>query len=322
MTTSDATEKKPLWLLIEENILEHASQDLAGESLEAAIQQIAGELDSAGYNVSRHGGNMLQVRWAMDARREVGRPLLKDFNAAVAAFNLEDVADPYSATDKLIADIGKTWPKLKESDRRADVIGIVEKTKLDLLIAKAKGLSEDEGIRLLIEEQVDFEVITEGMDVGAEKVEAVNAEIEKERAERARVEALLEAVGDKSSEEKIRHLFDNDVSEELIIEMAAVDQAAIDGVKQAMEEELKEKQRLAEEEAARKKAEAEGPALDDIPPDELLDHIEAIREIMEFSEEEKEIRIMCDQSAIPKALVDIAVTEPDKLDELEKKAEG
>ena len=322
MTTSDATEKKPLWLLIEENILEHASQDLAGESLEAAIQQIAGELDSAGYNVSRHGGNMLQVRWAMDARREVGRPLLKDFNAAVAAFNLEDVADPYSATDKLIADIGKTWPKLKESDRRADVIGIVEKTKLDLLIAKAKGLSEDEGIRLLIEEQVDFEVITEGMDVGAEKVEAVNAEIEKERAERARVEALLEAVGDKSSEEKIRHLFDNDVSEELIIEMAAVDQAAIDGVKQAMEEELKEKQRLAEEEAARKKAEAEGPALDDIPPDELLDHIEAIREIMEFSEEEKEILIMCDQSAIPKALVDIAVTEPDKLDELEKKAEG
>ncbi|MBW1751552.1 MAG: hypothetical protein JRJ46_00255, partial [Deltaproteobacteria bacterium] len=54
MTTSDATEKKPLWLLIEENILELDSQDLSGENLEASIQRIAGELDNAGYNVSRH----------------------------------------------------------------------------------------------------------------------------------------------------------------------------------------------------------------------------------------------------------------------------
>ena len=78
----------------------------------------------------------------------------------------------------------------------------------------------------------------------------------------------------------------------------------------------------AEEEAARKKAEAEGPSLDDIPADEMLDYIESIREIMEFSEVEKEIRVMCEQSSIPKALVDIAVSDPDKLDELEKKAEG
>ena len=89
-----------------------------------------------------------------------------------------------------------------------------------------------------------------------------------------------------------------------------------------MEEELAEKQRLAEEEAARKKAEAEGPSLDDIPSDELVDFIDSIREIMEFSDVEKEIRTMCEQSAIPKALVDIAVSDPDKLDELEKKAEG
>jgi len=104
--------------------------------------------------------------------------------------------------------------------------------------------------------------------------------------------------------------------------MAKVDQAAIDAVKKAMEDEIKEKQRLAEEEAARKKAEAEGPALEDLPSDELLDYIESIREIMEFSDQEKEIRVMCEQSSIPKALVDIAVSEPDKLDELEKKAEG
>ena len=54
-----------------------------------------------------------------------------------------------------------------------------------------------------------------------------------------------------------------------------------------MEAELKEKQRLEEEAAAKKKAAAAGPALDDIPPDEMLDHIESIREIMEFSDVEK-----------------------------------
>ena len=137
-----------------------------------------------------------------------------------------------------------------------------------------------------------------------------------------RVAKLLEAVEGKSDEEKVKHLFENNVTEELIIEMAKVDPGAIDGAKKAMEEELKEKQRLEEEAAAKKKAEAAGPALGDIPADEMLDHIEAIREIMEFSDQEKEIRVMCDQSSIPKALVDIAVSDPDKFDELEKEAEG
>jgi hypothetical protein len=209
------------------------------------------------------------------------------------------------------------------------VIGIVEKTKLDLLITKAKGLPDDEGIRLLIEEQVAPEVITNALDITGEKLEQVDSEMEKERAEVARVATLLEAVEGKSDEEKVKHLFENNVSEELIIELAKVDQSAIDGAKQAMEAELKEKQRLEEEEAARKKEAAArkkeaaaGPALDDIPPDEMLDHIEAIREIMEFSDQEKEIRVMCEQSSIPKSLVDIAVSEPDRLDELEKEAEG
>jgi hypothetical protein len=322
MTTSDATKKKPLWLLIEENILELGSQDLSGENLEASIQRIAGELDNAGYNVSHHGGNMLQLRWAVNEMRKVGRPLMKDFNAAVAAFTLEDVADPYIATNKLIGDIGKTWPRLKGSERRPEVIRIVEETKLDLLITKAKGLSDDEGIRLLIEEQVAPEVLTNALDITGEKLEQVNTEMEKERTERARVETLLEAVEGKSNEEKVKHLFENNVSEELIIEMAKVDQGAIDGVKQAMEAELKEKQRLEEEAAARKKEEAAGPSLENISPDEMLEHIEAIREILEFSDQEKEIRVMCEQSSIPKSLVDIAVSEPDRLDELEKEAEG
>ncbi|MGD2037427.1 MAG: hypothetical protein PVH28_06045 [Desulfobacterales bacterium] len=322
MTTSDETKKRPLWLLIEENILELDSPDLAGENLEASVQRIAGELDNAGYNVSRHGGNMLQLRWAMEQTHKVGRPLMKDFNTAIAALTLEEVADPYFVTDKLINDIGETWPELKKSERRADVIRIIEKTKLDLLIAKAKGLPDDEGIRLLIEEQVDSEVITSALDITGEKLEQVNSEIEKERAERERVAKLLEAVEGKADEEKVKHLLANDVSEKLIIEMAKVGQDAINGAKQAMEAELKEKQRLEEEAAARKKQEAEGPQLEEIPPDEMLEHIEAIREIMEFSDQEKEIRVMCEQSSIPKSLVDIAVSEPERLDELEKEAEG
>ncbi|MGD8740082.1 MAG: hypothetical protein PVG34_07185, partial [Desulfobacterales bacterium] len=245
-----------------------------------------------------------------------------DFNAAIEALTLEDVADPYSATDKIIGDIAKTWPKLKKSERRADVIRIVERTKLELLIAKAKDLPDDEGIRLLIEEKVDPDVITGGLDITGEKLKQVNTEMEKERAERKRVATLLEAVEGKPNDEKVKHLLTNNVSEQLIIEMAKVDQDAIDGAKQAMEAELKEKQRLAEEEAARKKEAAAGPALEDISPDEMLDHIEAIREIMEFSDQEKEIRVMCEQSSIPKCLVDIAVSEPDRLDVLEKEAEG
>ena len=322
MTTSDETKKKPLWLSVEENILELGSQDLSGQNLEASIQRIAGELDNAGYNVSHHGGNMLQLRFAVNETRRVGRPLMKDFNAAIAALTMEDVADPYLAADKLVRDIGKTWPRFRDSERRPEVIRIVEKTRLDLLIAKAKGLPGDEGIRMLIEEKVSPEVITSAMNITADKLKQVNTEMEKERAEMARVAKLLEAVEGKSNDEKVKHLLTNNVSEKLIIEMAKVDQGAIDGVKQAMEAELKEKQRLAEEEAARKKAEAAGPSLEDITPEEMLEHIEAIREIMEFSDVEKEIRVMCEQSSIPKALVDIAVSEPDRLDQLEKEAQG
>jgi hypothetical protein len=294
MTTSDATEKKPLWLLIEENILELDSQNLSGENLEASIQRIAGDLDNAGYNVSHHGGNMLKLRWAVNEAHKVGRPFMTDLNTAIAALTLEDVADPYSVTNKLIRDLGKTWPEFKRSERRPDVIRIVEKAKLDLLITKAKGLPDDEGIRLLIEEQVAPEVITNALNITGEKLEQVNTEMEKERAERTRVAKLLEAVEGKSNEEKVKHLFANNVSEKLIIEMAKVDQDAIDGVKQAMEAELKEKQRLEEEAAARKKEAAAGPPLEEIPPDEMLEHIEAIREIMEFSDKEKEIRVMCE----------------------------
>jgi hypothetical protein len=322
MTTSEQTTNKPLWLLIEEKLLELNLGDLSGDNKEAAIQKIAGELDTADYNVSGNAGNMLQLRWAMDEMIKVGRPLLKDFNDAIAALTLEDVADPYLATSKLVDDLGKTWKELAKYDHRGDVIRIVEKTKLDLLINKAKSLSGDDGIRLLIEENVASEVIIGELGINQEKLDQVNAEVEKEKAERARVVDLLKAVEGKSDDERVKHLFKNNVSEKLIIEMAKVDQGVIDSVKQAMEEEIKEKQRLEEEAAAKKKAEAEGPPLEDIPPDKLVEYIESIREILEFSDVEKDIRAMCEQSAIPKSLVDIAVSEPGKLDELEKGAQG
>jgi hypothetical protein len=322
MTTTDEMQKKPLWLEIEENLLELNAGELSGQAKEAAIQKIIGDLDNAGFNVSKSGGKIMQLRWAMDDMLEVGRPFMKDFNDAISALSLEDVLDPYAATTKLIDNIGATWKKFWEVERRPDIIRIVEETRLDLLVKKAKELSENESIRYLILEQVEREVIVNKLGITEEKLAEVEAQIAKEKAEKKRVAKLLEKVDGKSEEEKVKHLITNNVAEELIIEMAEVDQGAINNAKKAMEEEIKEKQRLAEEAAAKKKAEAAGPSLEDITSDDMIDHIDAIREIMEFSEVEKEIRTMCEQSSIPQCLVDIAVSDPDKLDELEKKAEG
>jgi hypothetical protein len=322
MAENDAAKKKPLWLAIEEQILGLDSQALAEGNLEASIQQLAGELDKQGYKVSKYGGKMLDLRFAASAAQKAGKPLLQDLNAALAALTLDDVVDLYAATNKLIDEVRKTWPKFAGAQSRPDVIQLVKQARLDLLFAAAKELPGDEGIRYLIEKKVADEEITAALDIPAEKLAQVHKEIAAERAERTRVTGLIEKVADKSDQEKIKYLFDNNVTEELIIEMANVGQADIDATKKAMEEEMKEKERLAAEAAAKKKAEAEGPALEDIPADQMIDYIDAIREIMEFSDQEKEIRVMCEQSSIPKSLVDIAVTEPDKLDELEKKAEG
>ncbi|MBT3257615.1 MAG: hypothetical protein HN366_14335 [Deltaproteobacteria bacterium] len=322
MTTIDTMEKKPLWLSMEECISKLSSEDLSENNREQTIHRIGKELDDTGYNVSNHGGNFLQLRWAIDERLSVGRPFMKDFMDALEALTLEDLADSEPANAKLVRDVGDAWPKIKGSERRADVLRIVEKTKLDLLIAKAKGLSGDAGIRLLIEEEIASEVIVEGLDITTEKLEQVNADIEKGLAERERVKTLLEAVENKTKEERVKHLLDNTISDALIIELAKVDAGALVDIKKSIEAELKEKQRLAEEEAAKKKAEAAGPAMEDIDPEEMLEYIESIREILEFSDQEKDIRIMCEQSSIPTSLVDVAVSDPDRLDELEKEAEG
>lgn len=322
MAEKEEVKQNPLWLAIEEKLLELDPQALAGQNLEADIKRVAAELDSAGYKVSKYAGGMIELRSALDDMRQVGRPLLKDLNDALGSCTLDDMDDPYQVAERLITNIGKTWPKLKQSERRAEVIRMVQETRLDLLVAKAKALPGDGGIRLLIEEKIAPELIIGRMEITQDKLDQVNAEIARERAERTRVGGLLAVVEGKSDEERIKHLINNNVAEPLIMEMAQVDTAAMGRAKQAMEAELKEKQRLEEEAAARRKAEAEGPALENIPADQMLEYIASIREIMEFSDQEKEIRAMCEQSSIPKTLMDIAVSEPAKLDELEQKAQG
>jgi uncharacterized protein YaaQ len=321
MSATEATQSKPLWLSIEEGILSLDAKDLSGGG-EEMIQRLAGELDNSGYNVSRHGGNLMKLRWAVEKARKAGKPMLKDLNGAISGLTLDGLSDLYGAASSLLDNIGKTWPELRSPECRPDVVEMVEAKKLDLMIAKAKEQADDQGIRYLLAEKVEGDVIIESLGITEDKLNEVIDLIKKEKAERDRVAGLLEKVADKGNDEKIKHLFDNEVAEALIIEMAGVDQGEIDAVKKAMEEELKEQQRKAEEEAARKAAEAAGRSLDDISHEDMVDYIDSIREIMEFSDVEKEIRVMCEQSSIPKALVDIAVSDPDKLDELEKNAEG
>ncbi len=322
MTTNEITDKQPLWLLIEEKILGLSSGDLETGKLEQTIDQMAKALDDTGHNVSKNGGNLLQLRWALDARIKVGKAMMEDFNAAVSALTMEDVSNPRKATASLTDGLADTWPALREYARKADILQIVEKTRLDLYIARAKELGGEEGIRYLIADGVASEVIINRMEISAEEFARVNAAVEAELAEKARVKSLFEEAEGKSDEDKVKKLLNENVTDELMIEICGLDQATIDGMKKAMEEELKEKQRLAEEEAARKKAEAEGPSLDNIPNDQILEYIESIREIMEFTEKEDEIRTMSEQSSIPKVIVDVAVSGPGELDKLEEKAGG
>jgi hypothetical protein len=322
MTDDTVMATEPLWLAMERKIRELSDSDFEGNNKEGTIQRIASALDEAGHNVSRHGGNMLQLRWAIDARVKVGSPLLTDFDAAVAALTLEDLADTRVAALALARKVGETWPKIKGFDRRADIVRIVEDKKLDLLVTKAKGMADDHGIRFLIAQEISPATVVETLGITEARYGEVSAAVEAERAEKVRVEGLLKEVADRTAEEKARHLINNDVSDDSIVQLAGIDEATIGSARKAMAAELEEKRRLAEEAAAAKKAAAEGPALDAIPADEMLEHIESIREIMEFSDVEKEIRTMCEQSDIPKSLVDVAVSDPDKLDELEKAAEG
>ncbi len=322
MTTSNELHNEPLWIAIERKILEMGPQGFSGPEFEGAIQRLAGSLDAAGFNVSKNAGNMLALRGAVAARVKVGRPLLEDLETALGNLTLAVLANPVTTTVELIDSVGSGWPALKGSQRRAHLLQMVEKAKLDLLVDEAKASGGDAGVRLLIGEKVAPHVIVDRLEITHSDYGRVMAEVEAERAERARVAGLIQEAKGKSDADKIRYLIGQGVADGLIVEMAKVEHKAIDDVRKAMEEEIAEKKRLAEEAAAKKAAEVAGPAVEDIPADEMLEHIEAIREILEFSTVEAEIRVMCEQSSVPKALVDLAVSDPARLDELEAAAGG
>jgi hypothetical protein len=314
--------KEPLWVLIEKRIQKYADEDFSELNSVETSRKIAAELDETGYNVSKSGGNWMQLRAAVKARNRVGRPFLQDFNQAVSALGLDDVKDTYATAMKIIRALGNDWPSFLASEHRADVDEIVKNTKIDLMIARAKELSGEQGIRYLISGAFEPQAIMKTLGVSGEEYNSVKSKVDAELAEKARIQGLFASLKDASEEDKIKRLLKENASDELIAEIGGIEQSAIDAVKKSMEEEMAEKKRKEEELAAQKAAEAAGPSLEDISSDDMLEYIEGIREILEFSDVEKDIRIMCEQSSIPQALVDIAVSDPDKLDELEKKAGG
>jgi hypothetical protein len=314
--------KEPLWMLIERQIQQYNDEDFSETNSLETTRKIAEELDQTGYNVSKHGGNWLKLKGAVKARNRVGRPFMQDFSQALSALGLDDIRDTYAIAAKINVDLGKDWPSFLTSEHRADIGEIVGKKKIELMIARAKELSGEPGIRYLIAESFEPQAILEALDISEEEYKGVKSKVDAELAEKARVRELFAAVKDASEEDKIKHLLNKNASDELITEIGGIEQSAIDAVKKAMEKELAEKKRKEEELAAKKAAEAAGPVLEEISPDDMLGYIEGIREILEFSDVEKDIRIMCEQSSIPKALVDIAISDPDKLDDLEKKAGG
>lgn len=314
--------KEPLWILIEKQIQGYSDEDFSEANRLETARKIAEELDQTGYNVSKSGGNWLRLRSALDARDRVGRPFIQDFDQAVSELGLDDIKDTYATAMKIIRDLGKDWTAFLASEHRADVDEIVANKKTDLMVTKAKDLVGEQGIRYLISESFEPQVIMEVLGISEEEYKSVKSKVDAELAERTRVQGLFAILENASEEDRIKRLLKENVAEELIIEIGGIEQSAIDAVKKTMEEELAEQKRREEELAAKRAAEAAGPVLEDIAPDDMLEYIEGIREILEFSDVEKDIRVMCEQSTIPKALVDIAISDPDKLDELEKEAEG
>jgi len=322
MAENRKEEMEPLWILIEKQITEHNDDDFSEDNSLSTAKEIAAALDETGYNVSKSGGNWLRLKAALKARNQVGRPFMQDLDKSISVLTLDNITDTYFDAMKIAAGLGNDWPLALASENRPDFEKMITDKKIDLMIAKAKELAGEEGIRYLIAEEFEPAQIVELMGVSEDEYNSIKAKVDAEIAEKARVKELIKTVSDKSDDEKIKYLLNNSAADELITEIGAFDQAAIDNVKKAMETELAEKKRLEEEAAAKKAAEAAGPSLDQIEPDKMLEYIESIREILEFSDQEKDIRIMCEQSSVPAALVDIAVSDPDKLDELEAQAEG
>jgi hypothetical protein len=322
MTTNETTSKQPLWLLIEEKILGLSAGDLDAGKLEQTIAQLANALDDTGHNVSKNGGNLIELRRALAARIKAGNALMEDFNAAISALKLEDVTSASKATAVLTDGLKGKWPVLAEYDNRMDVLKIVKDTRLDLYVTEAKSQGGEAGIRYLIADAVAPEIIIDRLGISEDEFKKVDAAVKAELAEIERVKGLFAEVEGKSIEDKVKRMFKEKVADELMIEIGGLSQAEIDGVKKALEAEAAEKARLAAEAEAKKKAELEGPPLEEMEDDQIVEYIDAIRDIMEFSDKPEEIRTMAEQSKLPKAIIDVAVEGADALDKLYEKAGG
>jgi hypothetical protein len=314
--------KQPLWLLIEKEIQNYKDDDFSDANILETTKKIAAELDKTGYNVSKSGGNWLQLNTVVKKRKIVGRPFIKDFDKAIGALSLDDIENTYAAAMGIIRKLGKDFPYFLVPENRSEVDDIVRTKRIDLVAAKAKELEREEGIRLLLSETFEPQDIIDIMDVSEKEYKEVEAKVDAELKEKRRVENLLSSIAEAPEKEQLTLLMNENVTDELILEIGGFKQSALDSIKKEMEKELAEKKRKEEELAAQKAAQAAGPALDEISPEDMLEYIEGLREILDFADSEKDIRIMAEQSSIPKSLVDIAVSDPDKLDELEKEAEG
>lgn len=317
VTTDVTTEKKPLWLLIEEQILSSG-----GANSEQAVANMAAALDDTGYNVSKNGGNMIHLRRAVAARTKVGNALLDDLNASLSALTLEDVPSACKANSLLVDGLKGKWPVVAEYDNRMDILEIVTARRLDLYVAEAKSQGGEAGIRYLIADKVAPEVIIDRLGISEDEYKTVAAKVKAELAEIERVKGLFAELEGKSLEDKVKRMFKENVADKLMMEIGGLTQDEIDSVKKALEAEAAEKARLAAEEEARKKKELEGPPLEEMSDDEIVEHIDAIRDIMGFSDNPDEIRKMAEQSKLPKAIIDVAVSGEDKLDALYEKHGG
>ena len=198
--------KEPLWVLIETQIQKYTGEDFSEANSLETSRKIAAELDEAGYNVSKSGGNWLQLRAAVEARNRVGRPFMQDLNQAISALGLDDIKDTYATAMKIIAALGNDWPSFLASEHRADVDEIVRNKKIDLMIARAKELSGEQGIRYLVSESFEPQVIMETLGVSEEEYKSVKSKVDAELAEKAKVQEYFAAAEDVSDEDKIKHL--------------------------------------------------------------------------------------------------------------------
>jgi len=210
--------QKPLWLLIETEIQNYKDGDFSDANSLETSKKIAATLDETGYNVSKSAGNWLQLQTAVEARNSVGKPFIKDFDQAIAALALDDIKDTYFTAMGIINNLGKDWPSFLTSHNRPDVEEIVRNKRIELVTAKAKELGGEEGIRFLIAESFEAQKIVEIMGVPEEEYKTVQAKVDAELAEIERVKNLLAAQEEASDDEKINHLLNENVADELILE--------------------------------------------------------------------------------------------------------